>query len=235
MIRGIVSFAVAMLLVIHPGSELNGQLLRDAPLPGQDFGSARLHLGMLAPLTTFTDDMYGESSFESGFAVGASVLVWPFQGRLGLGANLMRSSTEGTNSQYEFAPIALNDPVQWLFTGDVVVRHLMDNFSGFPYVSAGVGLKQYNWAVSIHSEDRFFLWNLAAGLELRPSALGPFALSAEVRSYHSKFIGFGIDDGTWEPGTNANPAWPGIGFYGGVVGGQSNHDLLFTTAITMPF
>jgi len=128
----------------------------------------------------------------------------------------------------------VNSPVQWLFTGEVSMRHpvVRESFSGFPYVSAGAGLKQYNWATSTHKADRFFMWSLGAGAELRPRALGPFGLTLDLRSYHSELIAFGIDDGTWEPGTEARP---GIGFYGGVVGGQSNLELVFTTGLSLAF
>lgn len=229
MSRSIGPAAFAFLLTLLSGSELRAQW-RPAPRPGEDWVSARVHFGMLAPTSTFTDPSFGESSFQSGAALGLSVMTWPWQGRLGFGAQVFRSQTDGYNAEHELAPLALNDPVQWIFTTDVSLRHPME--SGFPYVSAGVGLKQYNWAVSRHKEDRFFVWNLAAGFEYRPRVLGPFGLAAELRSYHSKFKGFGIDDGNWRPGTEARP---GIGFYGGVVGGQANHDLLFSAGLSVPF
>jgi len=228
MLRRPMMFALAGLLSLGPASRLEAQ----APAVGSDFGSARINVGMLAPTSTFTDPMFGESSFASGAALGASVLVFPWQGRWGIGANLIRSTTEG-EAESEFAPMALNDPTQFLFTVDVAARQMYDSWFG--YVAGGAGMKQYNWAASRHSEDRFFLWNVAAGVELRPAILGRFGLAAEVRSYHSKLIAFGIDDGTWEPGTPAQPLYPNIGFQGGVVGGQKNHDLLFTGAISIPF
>jgi hypothetical protein len=186
---------------------------------------------LLRPLSTFHDDTYGESSFASGAAVGVSVLTFPLQGRLGFGAQLYRSRTDGQNEQNEFAPLAMNDPVQWVFTADVVLRQVMD--FGYPYIAGGVGLKQYNWATSRHKEDRFFVWNLAAGFEYRAQALGPFGLNAELRHYRSSFIGFGIDGGNWRPGDEL--ARPGVGFYGGVVDGQPNNDLLFTLGLSVPF
>lgn len=208
---------------------LSGQF-RDAPSPGQDWGTARIHFGLFSPLSTLEDDTFGRSSFDRGTALGVSVMTFPFQGRLGFGAQLFRSRTDGQNEQYEFAPIAVNDPVQWVFTSDVVLRHLMDR--GYPYLAVGAGLKQYNWAVSRHKEDRFFAWNVAAGLEYRAPFLRSFGVAAEVRSLHSKFIGFGIDGGNWRTGREARP---GQGFYGGVVDGQPNHDLLFTLGLSIPF
>jgi hypothetical protein len=222
--------AFALLAIIISPPQASAQLLRPAPVPGNDWGSARFNLGLFAPLSTFTDPTYGESSFKSGAAVGASVVTFPWQGRLGFGAQLYRSRTDGHNDQYEFAPLAVNDPVQWIFTGDVVVRQPMD--FGYPYLAGGIGLKQYNWAASRHKEDRFFVWNAAAGLEYRAQVLGPFGLNAELRFYRSSFIGFGIDGGNWRTGPEAIP---GYGFYGGVVDGQPNNDLLFTLGLSVPF
>jgi len=42
--------------------------------------------------------MYGQGIFQRGAAIGASVMVWPFQGRLGVGARLVRSQTDGSRS-----------------------------------------------------------------------------------------------------------------------------------------
>jgi hypothetical protein len=226
--RALLTFAIAGAVATASASELSAQ----APRIGDDFGSARIHVGALAPTSTFTDNIFGESSFATGTAVGASVLVWPWQGRIGFGANLFRSSTDG-QAEVEWAPMALNDPTQWLFSSGLAYRLPYDTW--YPYVAAGVGMKQYNWKLSRHKEDRFFLWDVAAGAEARPSFLGRFGFSAEVRSMHSKLIAFGIDDGTWKPGTPAQPLYPNIGFYGGVVGGQNNHDLMITAAFTIPF
>jgi hypothetical protein len=222
--------ALALLAALTCTLEASAQF-RPAPLPGNDWGTARINVGLFRPLSTFHDDTYGESRFESGAAIGASVLAFPWQGRLGFGAQLFRSRTDGSNEQHEFAPLAVNDPVQWVFTADVVLRQVMD--AGYPYVSAGAGLKQYNWATSRHREDRFFVWNLAAGYELRANALGSFGLNAELRYYRSSFIGFGIDGGNWRPGDQL--ARPGVGFYGGVVDGQPTSDLLLTLGLSVPF
>jgi hypothetical protein len=228
--RAIGCAVFALLTIISSAVDASAQF-RPAPRPGNDWGTARVGLGVFAPLTTFHDDTYGESRFESGAAIGVSVLTFPFQGRLGFGAQLYRSRTNGANDQYEFAPLAVNDPVQWIFTADVALRQMMD--SGYPYVSVGGGLKQYNWAVSRHKEDRFFVWNVAAGYELRADALGSFGLNAELRYYRSSFIGFGIDGGNWRPGDRE--AIPGVGFYGGEVDGQASTDLLFTLGLSVPF
>jgi hypothetical protein len=222
--------ALALLAGISWTSESSAQI-RSAPRPGDDWGTMRVHAGVFAPLSTFHDETFGESRFESGAALGISVMTFPWQGRLGFGAQLYRSHTDGSNEQFEFAPLAVNDPVQWLFTADVVLRHVMD--SGYPYLSGGAGLKQYNWATSRHKEDRFFVWNVAVGYEYRVGALGPLGLGAELRYFRSSFVGFGIDGGNWRPGDQV--AMPGVGFYGGVVDGQRNNDLLITVGLSVPF
>lgn len=229
--RAIGFAAFALLTIISSATESAAQF-RPAPRPGNDWGTARVNVGVFAPLSTFHDDTFGESSFQSGAAVGVSVLTFPFQGRLGFGAQIYRSRTDGSNEQSELAPIAVNDPVQWVFTADVALRQMMD--IGYPYVAVGGGLKQYNWAVSRHKEDRFFVWNLATGFDLRADALGSFGLNAELRYYRSSFIGFGIDGGNWRPGDD-QATIPGYGFYGGEVDGQPNNDLLFTLGLSVPF
>jgi hypothetical protein len=195
-------------------------------LPGNDYGSLAVHVGLFSPQTTYNDVMFGESSFASGMATGVSVSTWPTQGNWGFRFQLIRSKTDGQNDQFQFAPIAVNDPTQWLISSEFQLRRPMDfgSLASSPYVSGGVGAKQYNWAVSVHQEDRFFLWTVGAGLDLRHRLLGPFALTAEARGYFSKFRAFGIDDGTHEED-----------FYGGRVGGVPTRDLMFTTGFSMVF
>jgi hypothetical protein len=229
------SVAIAVLLSLQPSANLHAQLFGDAPAPGQDFGSARLNLGLLSPLSTFTDPSFGESSFASAPTIGASVLVWPWQGNLGIGAQLFRSKTDGENETSEFAPIAVNDPVQWFLSAELAYRFLSVVDSGFPYLSAGVGLKQYNWATyGPHRETRNVTWGFGGGFEVRPAAIGPLGLTVDVRSIHSSFIAFGIDGGNWEKG-DWEPNAPGLGKYGGIVDGQANHDLFITAGLTFPF
>ena len=214
------AFAAAFLAVLTPN------LGSAQTLPGNDHGSIAVHLGLFSPTTTYTDRSYVESSFESGLATGFSVTTWPTSGNWGFRFELVRSVTNGHNAQFEFAPIAVNDPTQWLFSGEFALRRPMElgSLSTSPYISAGAGAKQYNWKVSVHQEDRSFLWTAGAGLDLRHRFLGPFALQAEARGYLSKFKFFGIDDGTWEPG-----------FYGGEVGGVSTRDFMISTGFAMVF
>jgi hypothetical protein len=214
------AFAAAFLAVLSP------TLGSAQTLPGDDYGSLAVHFGLFSPTTTYTDQTYGESSFKSGMATGVSVTTWPTSGNWGFRFELVRTETDGHNAQFEFAPIAVNDPTQWLISGEFALRRPMSfgSVSSSPYISGGVGAKQYNWKVSVHQEDRFFLLTAGAGLDFRHRLLGPFALTAEARGYFSKFAAFGIDDGTWEPG-----------FYGGSVGGQSTRDLMFTTGFSLVF
>jgi hypothetical protein len=208
-----------------------GVLLSAAPvgaqlLPGNDYGSVTVHAGLLSPQTKYRDASFGESWFESGFALSASATAWPTRGRWGVRAQLVRSKTDGSNATFPLAPIAVNDPTQWIVTGEAIVRLPMDfgSLAGFPYLSAGVGAKQYNWAVSVHQEDRSFLWTVGLGADMRHSLLGRFALNVEGRAYFSEFKFFGVDDGTWEPG-----------FYGGEVGGVGTRDFLFSTGLSFVF
>ena len=209
-------------LTAHGSSQLQGQIL-----PLNDWGSFGVVGGVLAPQTTFADPSGGESKLESGFALGATATVWPTRGRLGIKAQVVRSETDGTNTIVPLAALAVNDPVQWIVTGEAIVRQPVDFGAvvGFPYLSVGVGGKQYNWAVSVHQEDRFFLWTAALGAEARPSLLGRLALNFEARTFLSKFRAFGIEDTeSWEPG-----------FYGGNVDGVNNFDLLFSTGLFFVF
>src|SRR5690606_27506513 len=135
--------------------------------------------------------------FDNGLAIGVTAAAWPswpLDGKLGLRASLIRSEVDGQNETSEFAPMALNDPTVWTFTGEVAARLPMG--SGFPYLSFGVGVRHYTWAVSVHEVSQFFTWTGALGYELRPAALGPIGLSVELRGYRSDFRAFGIDDGT---------------------------------------
>jgi hypothetical protein len=195
-------------------------------LPGNDVGSVGVQVGLLAPQTKYTDASFGQSWFESGFAVSATATVWPTRGNWGFRAQLTRSRTDGTNASFPLAPIAVNDPTQFLLTGEFAIRRPVDfgSLVGVPYLSAGVGAKQYNWAVSVHQEDRSFLWTVGLGTEVRHGLLGPFALTLDGRAYFSKFKSFGIDDGTWEPG-----------FYGGTVGGVATRDFLFSSGLSFVF
>ena len=88
-------------------------------LPGNDYGAVGVNLGLLAPQTKYNDTSFGKSWFESGFAVSAVATAWPTSGSWGFRAQLTRSKTDGANESFPFAPIAVNDPTQWLVTGEL--------------------------------------------------------------------------------------------------------------------
>lgn len=211
------ALAAALLLALSDATGLSAQA------PAGDAGSVTLGVGVLAPRTTFRDPSFGESGFENGLAVGVSAVTWPLlDRRLGLRATLVRSETDGRNETSELAPLAVNDPNVYLFTAEVAARY--PTAAGYPYLSAGYGVKHYTWAVSAHEASRFGAWTVAGGYVLRAAALGRFGVVAELRGYRSEFRAFGIDDGSWEPGP-----------YGGEVGGVANLDLLLTTGLSVHF
>ena len=224
--------AIALLVGGATSTAASAQL--GAPLRiGEDWASLGIEAGLFSPLTTFTDDSYGESKFNSAMSLSASAAVWPmFSRQVGIRVKLTRSETDGENSTSELAPIAVNDPTQWIATTELVGRRPMQfgSMDAAPFLSFGAGLRQYNWAVSVHDESRFFTLTAATGIEIRPAALGPVGFTAELRGYRSKFRAFGIDDGTWETGTPAREG-TNIGFYGGVVGGVDNHDLVLSAGL----
>ena len=225
MTRAVLRTAAALMLVFASGPTLQAQLA--SPEPGREIASVGIKLGMLSPRTTFTDASFGESSFEEGAAYGVSVATWPLLGRrVGIRGQMIRSHTDGENSTSELAPIAVNDPTVYLYTLELAVRQAVNvgALSGAPYLAAGWGGKHYTWAVSQHKTSRFAALTAAAGIDLRPAALGAFGLNAELRGYNSKFRAFGIDDGTWENG-----------FYGGKVGGVENLDMLLTVGASLNF
>ena len=220
------SSGTAAFILFMSASAVQGQIL-PSPAVGDDLGQVTLHLGMLAPMTTFDDPLENsESSFNNGFALGATATAWPgwpLQNRLGIRVSLIRSALDGQNSfNNDDAPMALNDPTTWTFTGEAIGRIPMG--SGFPYASLGIGIRHYTWKVSVHEVSRFRTLTGSIGYEFRPIATGPFGFNAELRGYRSSFRAFGIDDGTWEDGA-----------YGGEVGGVTNTDLLFVAGASVYF
>jgi hypothetical protein len=220
------SAAAVLILSLTIAGSLNAQL-SNAAGPGTEIGQATIKLGVLSPRTTFTDDSFGESSFGDGMAIGLQAAAWPmFGNRVGVRGELVRSETDGKNEQFEFAPIAVNDPTVYLFTLELAVRQpvTLANIVAVPFLSGGYGGKHYTWAISQHKSSRFGTWTAATGLDLRPTRLGSIGITTELRAYGSTFRGFGIDDGTWAPG-----------FYGGDVGGVNNLDMLLSTGISLNF
>jgi len=232
--KGVAFAGAAVLVAMATAPGISAQLSA-GPSVGDEVASFAIHFGMLAPVTKFDDPTGGQSSLESGASFGASALAWPYE-RIGVRVKVMRSSNSGTNDQFPYAPLAVQEATQWFLTGEVVVRQPFDTgtFSGFPYLSAGVGGKQYFWSAALHDEERYFAFTGAGGIDLRHASLGRFGLNAEVRAYRSNFNSFGINGGNWRVGTPANPLEP-VGFYGGVTDDVTNWDVLFTTGISMSF
>src|SRR5262245_23146083 len=104
-----VCLTVALLLAARPSIPLHAQVL-----PGNDFGSVTVYAGVLSPRTKYTDASFGQSWFESGLAVSGAATAWPTRGRWGIRAQLVRSKTNGVNASFPLAPIAVNDPTQWI-------------------------------------------------------------------------------------------------------------------------
>ncbi|MEX1258715.1 MAG: hypothetical protein WEG36_13960 [Gemmatimonadota bacterium] len=230
-----VAFAGAALLATTAFAPGASAQLGSGPGAGDEIVNFAIHFGMLAPVTKFDDPTGGQSSLESGAAFGASATVWPYE-RIGLRAKVMRSSNSGTNDEFPFAALAVQEATQWMLTGEVVARQTFDtgSFSGFPYIAAGVGGKQYYWSNALHDEERYFVVTGAGGVEVRHASLGRFGFNAEVRAYRSNFNSFGINGGNWRVGTPANPIEP-VGFYGGVTDDVTNWDVMFTTGVSMTF
>lgn len=231
--RATFSVAVAFLLAIPSGSDLNAQGAGDRG----ELATFGVDFGAFSPMTTFEDEMYGESSFETGASIGAYAAAWPHD-RFGLKFKVVRSQTDGANESFEFAPLAVQDPTQWSFTGEVMARTSElggGSLSFTPYVGVGAGMRHYTWEHARHNESKFFALTAAGGADIRPAALGAFGVTAEVRAYRSHFNRFGINGGNWRPGTPARPVpdevGTDIGFYGGEVDKVWSNDFLFSVGV----
>lgn len=226
------SIAVAVALIAAPPTQVAAQ--------DDTWASLGVSFGAFSPQTTFTDPSFGESNFEGASAIGFSARAWPHS-NFGIGIDVTRSKTDGTNSTSDLAPIAVNDPSQWSFISELVGRTSFEvgGVAVDPSLSAGVGIRYYIWSLAIQDESMFLVLTGSLGAEIRPEALGPFGITAEVRGYRSKFEAFGINGGNWRPGTPARPVDPAvgtdIGFYGGVVDKVWSHDVLLRLGIAFNF
>lgn len=229
----VVTVAIALLLTASSVTGVSAQEGREWATFGVDFG-------MFSPMTTFEEPSFGNSSFESAMALGFSVTAWPHE-RFGVRGKISRSRTNATNENSEFSALAVQDPTQWSFTGEVTARHMleMSDIGVNPYVALGVGMRHYTWHAARHDESKFFTWTAAAGADVRPEALGPFGITVEVRGYRSQFNAFGIHGGNWRPGTAAREVddaiGTDIGFYGGEVDVLWNHDVQLAVGLTFSF
>jgi hypothetical protein len=205
-----------------------------------EWATFAIDLGMFSPRTTFRDDMFGESNFESNPAIGVSAAAWPHQ-NVGVRLKVIRSETDGVNEANVYAPLAVQDPTQWSFSAEVTARYLLDvgTLSVRPYLGLGAGMRHYTWKAARHDESKFFTWTAAGGADIRPAALGPFGLNVELRGYRSQFNAFGVHGGNWRPGTPARPVaddvGTDIGFYGGVVDKLWSHDLMLTVGVSYSY
>ena len=173
----------ALLLGLGWSSAAEAQLLGGGPQHGNEIASFNLKLGLLSPQTDFDDPVGGQSSFDNGMAIGVGVTTWPmFDRRLGLRGAIVRSRTDGQNSNSDLAPIAVNDPNVYLYTLEAAFRLPMG--SGFPYISAGYGGKHYTWASSAHKVSRFSALTAAASTSRRSATTrpSPTATCAPTRS-----------------------------------------------------
>ena len=202
-------------------AEASAQFIEGPPV-GDEIASVHLLAGLFSPMTTFDDEDFGETSYSSGFAIGASVTAWPaFGNRVGIRTSLVRTSTDG-EADYEFAPIVVNSPTVWVLASEVIGRMPMGN--GYPYASLGYGIKQYTWVNATMKSDRDGAFTGSVGYELRPASLGGLGVNLELRGYRTKYRAFGVSDGTWE-----------FDDMGGKVGGVPNLDLMFTTGLSLHF
>lgn len=224
-----ITAGMALVLAISFASEGAAQLAVDDRESRATFS---VDFGAFSPMTTFEDEMFGESGFETGAAIGVSAAAWITE-RIGVRAKVLATRTDGTNETSDLAPIAVNDPNQWSFTAEATARQPFESasFSVYPYIALGAGMRHYTWAAARRNEDKFFALTGALGAELRPAALGPFGIVGEIRGYRSQFRAFGIHGGNWRPGTRAREGTD-IGFYGGVVDKLWSHDLLFTVGLS---
>jgi hypothetical protein len=172
----------AFLALVVPQGELQAQL-GFAPAPGDEVATIAVLGGALSPRTTFDDG----STFATGAGAGMSLTGWA-NGLLGFRATLFRSTHDGQNESDPLSAIAVNDPIVWTGTAEVVLRRTMGKW--FPYVSGGVAGKSYTWA-SRHVGDVTSGWTAAGGIEVRPNILGRIGLIAELRNTYSQFNLFG--------------------------------------------
>lgn len=203
------------------------------------WASLGIEFGAFSPQTTFQEPSFGETSFDTGAAIGFSATAWPHHA-VGLRLKVVRSTTNGTNATSEFAPLAVQDPNQWSFTGEVTARRQLREDQSLrvaPYVALGVGMRHYSWEAARHDESKFFTWTAAGGADLRHTSLGPVGITLELRGYRSQFEGFGVNGGNWRPGTAAREVEGGqdIGFYGGEVDKVWSHDLMFAVGLAYWF
>jgi hypothetical protein len=179
--------AAVIALSASTGSELAAQW--EAGLPGQDVASVTLHLGAVAPTTTFPQgDSYG-----TGIGGGISGIYW-FHNRVGIRGSFLLGKTPGQPSPtYDHDKQAgLENPTVWYYGGEFLLRHPMEageRFAWFPYIAAGAGGKQYRWEQTWTGFNRDYTYttNFAAGIDIRPTDSPWYGFALEARMFNSKY------------------------------------------------
>jgi len=153
--------AMAVVAMTWPGAA-NGQFWEPRPV-GEDRVSVGLHLGAVAPNTTFSDG----SSYDSGVAVGALVSWWPLS-HAGVRSRLTRSSHEGQHGEI-FSPVGAESPAVWLYSWELAVRYPVTSgtrLDWFPYLGGGWGGKTYQHSFGRRASSAWGL-SMSGGVELR--------------------------------------------------------------------
>jgi opacity protein-like surface antigen len=165
----------------HSGSKAHAQWA--AGVQGEDHVSVALHAGIFSPATDLSDG----TSFDSGTSLGLSATYWPLA-RFGLNGFAFTSETEATASP-ETAASAFDPSVRG-FTIGPIVRYPMASggLALAPYASAGVGAKQYNWAIKVPRRSNTALaWSLGGGVDIRPASSPQYGLQIEARNLRSNY------------------------------------------------
>lgn len=186
--RALTVAAAAFALSAFTGSELAAQW--DAGLPGDDVASLTLHLGAVAPTTTFPDG----GSYGTGIGGGISGIYW-FHDWVGLRGSFLLGKTPGQPSPTsDFEKQAGNEnPTVWYYSGDFLIRypHLSSagSFAWFPYVGIGMGGKQYRWENQWTGfyRDYTYTTNYALGVDLRPADSPWYGFALEARLFRSTY------------------------------------------------
>lgn len=199
MMRVLLLAAFGYLLTMALPASLSGQLWQ-AGAPGEEIGAIRIHLGILQPLTDYSDG----SSLESGASVGIGGALWPVR-HFGLLADVFRSKNDATTGT-SFSALEGQDPTVWLYSLQAAVRYpfVADRFGVSPYIAAGPVAKSYRWELYTPQmgglfgrpygggRSTSFGWSYGGGLDIRLGRSGIVGVVADVRSIQSEFDWFGL-------------------------------------------
>ncbi|MDR0788354.1 MAG: hypothetical protein LBG44_10905 [Gemmatimonadota bacterium] len=189
----------------------------------EERGALFLKGGLIAPMTTFQDDDYGETSYANGAGYGVGAMVWPaLGGKGGLIVNILRGKTDGKADDPN-APIVINSPTIYLVTAEAAFRLPMS--MGYPYLSLGYGMKQYTWVNVPKQNMRDGALTGSVGYELRMPSLGAWGVNFELRGYRTNYRAFGVHGEVKDIN----------GPMGGTIDGVPYTDLMFTTGVSLNF